>query len=87
MSEQTGIAFRSPGAFWVGIACVSAGVMAHLPDFVAASAMRYHMAGMPMSATMMAGMALIVGGLALTAYGLIPAGGLHRPAAATTCAS
>ena len=80
----TGITYRHAGAFWAGVSCVAAGVMAHLPEFVGARHMHFHMAGMPMSRLMLAGMALIVGGLALTAYGLIPAGGLHRPAAATT---
>jgi putative MFS transporter len=78
--SQTGMAFRSPAAFWTGIACVSAGVLAHLPDFVAARGMRYHMAGMEMSMQMHAGMALIVAGLALTAWGLIPAGSLRASA-------
>lgn len=77
MSDHRGIAFRSVGAFWVGIACVSAGVLAHLPDFVGSRGMHYHMAGMPMSPEMQAGMLLIVAGLALTAYGLIPAGSLR----------
>lgn len=80
MSHHTGITFRSAAAFWTGVACVSAGVMAHLPDFVAARGMRYHMAGMPMSMLMHAGMALIMVGLALTAWGLIPAGSLRSPA-------
>jgi putative MFS transporter len=80
MSHKTGIAFRSAPAFWVGITCVAGGVLAHIPDFVAAGSMHYHMAGMPMSRLMLAGMALIVGGLALTAWGLIPAGSLARPA-------
>lgn len=83
MSHQTGIAFRSPAAFWTGIACVSAGVLSHLPDFVSARAMHYHMAGMEMSMMMHAGMLSIVVGLGLTAWGLIPAGSL-RPHAHPT---
>jgi MFS transporter, putative metabolite:H+ symporter len=78
MSHQTGIAFRSAPAFWAGVTCVAGGVLAHLPDFVAAGEMHYHMASMPMSMQMQAGMLLIVFGLALTAYGLIPAGSLSR---------
>ena len=42
--------------------------------------MHYHVAAMPMSAPMLAGMASILTGLALTAWGLIPAGSLWRPA-------
>ncbi|CAA9340429.1 MAG: Niacin transporter NiaP [uncultured Gemmatimonadetes bacterium] len=81
MSTHTGVALRHAGAFWAGVAMVSAGVLAHLPEFVAASSMGYRMAGMPMSALMTAGMLLIVVGLALAAFGLIPAGSLRKPAA------
>jgi len=45
----------------------------HLPMFIASRAMGYHMAGMPMGAGMEFGMALIVGGVAIAAYGLLPA--------------
>lgn len=82
VSMHTGIEFRHPAAFWAGVAAVSAGVLAHLPDFVGARDMRYQMTGMPMSTPMLAGMLLIVVGLALTAYGLIPFGELWRPRAA-----
>jgi putative MFS transporter len=78
MSSTTGIAFRSAPAFWVGISCVAGGVLAHLPGFVGSASMHYHMAGMPMTPLMLGGMALIVFGLAVTAYGLIPAGSLGR---------
>jgi putative MFS transporter len=80
MSHHTGIAFRSAPAFWAGVSCVAAGVLAHLPDFVGARGMHYHMAGMPMSTQMLAGMLLIIVGLALTAWSLIPPGSLRRPA-------
>jgi putative MFS transporter len=84
-APHTGIEFRSRTAFWLGIACVSAGVLAHFPEFVAAREMHYHMAGMPMSGLMIAGMALILGGLALTAWGVIPTGSFRRaPQAPTT---
>jgi putative MFS transporter len=80
MKHGTGITFRHAGAFWGGVACVAAGVLAHLPEFVGASGMHFHMAGMPMSPLMHGGMALIMVGLVLTAFALIPAGSLHRPA-------
>lgn len=82
MNTHTGVALRHAGAFWAGVAMVAAGVLAHLPEFVAASTMGYRMVGMPMSMMMTAGMALIVVGLALAAFGLIPAGSLRKPAAA-----
>jgi len=80
MKLHTGVEFRHAGAFWAGVTCVSAGVLAHMPDYLAASSMRFRMVGMPMSALMHWGMALIVVGLALTAFGLIPAGSLKKPA-------
>ncbi len=66
------VSFEHPVAFWTGTAAVAAGVLAHFPDYVGSASMRYHMANMPMSPLMLAGMALIVGGMFLTAYGLIP---------------
>lgn len=67
-----GIDFAHPLAFWSGfIACV-AGVVLHLPMYLDAADMHYHMADMPMDAPMITGMALIVVGLAATTYGLVP---------------
>ena len=60
-------------AFVPGCVAVTAGVLLHLPMFLASRAMGYHMAGMPMGAGMELGMALIVGGVAIAAYGLLPA--------------
>jgi len=80
MNQHTGISFRHAGAFWAGIVLVSAGVAAHLPEFVGARDMGYRMAGMPMSMLMHVGMLLILVGLAFAAFGLIPAGSLRQPA-------
>lgn len=77
--RHTGIEFRHAGAFWAGVTLVGAGVLMHLPEFVGARGMGFHMAGMPMSPLMHVGMLLIVLGLGLTVFGLIPAGSL-RPA-------
>ncbi|MEU8122629.1 MFS transporter [Spirillospora sp. NPDC049024] len=69
-----GIAFAHPPAFWTGfIACI-AGVALHLPMYLDSADMHYNMRGMEMDATMLTGMALILAGMALTAYGLIPRG-------------
>jgi thioredoxin reductase len=68
------IAFAHRRAFWFGIAAVSAGVVLHLPTYLAAGDMGYRLAGMPMDPSMKAGMALIVVGIALSAYGLVPRG-------------
>ncbi len=74
-----GVALHHPLAFWVGTLAMMAGVLLHLPEFFAAGEMEYAMGGMPMSRTMLVGMGLIVGGLAVAAYGVIPRGaGLLR---------
>lgn len=66
------ISFHHPIAFWIGCAALVAGVLAHVPMFLMAADMHYHMAGMPMDLTMLVGMGLIPAGLALSAYGLMP---------------
>lgn len=53
---------------------VAAGVVLHLPMFWMGRATHFRLAGMPMSTGMLAGMALIVAGVALSAYGLLPSG-------------
>ncbi|MEH3121383.1 MAG: MFS transporter [Sphingomonas phyllosphaerae] len=59
-------------AFVVGCVAVTIGVVAHLPMFAMARAMHYHLAGMPMDPAMLGGMALIVVGTLVAAYGLLP---------------
>lgn len=59
-------------AFILGCAAVTAGVAAHLPMFLMGRAMHYRLAGMPMDAGMIAGMVLIVAGVAVAGYGLLP---------------
>lgn len=63
---------RSTPAFWIGSLFVVVGVLLHLPMFLMARSMHYMMAGMPMSAGMLWGMAFILGGIAAAAYGLQP---------------
>ena len=72
MSRVDRISFSHPAAFWIGTAAVGGGVLAHLPDFFASAGMGYHMGSMHMSRLMLAGMLLIIGGMALTTYGLMP---------------
>ncbi len=67
-----GVRFTHPAAFAVGVVLLAAGVMMHVPDFLSMSSMDYRMVGMPMSPMMLTGMAAIVGGLALSTYGLVP---------------
>ncbi|VXD01893.1 MFS transporter [Sphingomonas sp. 8AM] len=59
-------------AFVLGCVAVTIGVVAHLPMFAMARAMHYQLAGMPMDNLMVGGMALIVLGTLVAAYGLLP---------------
>ena len=79
MSRVHRISFSHPIAFWCGTAAVGAGVVAHLPAFFASAAMGYRMGNMPMPMLMLAGMMLIIGGMALTTYGLLPSPGTSVP--------
>ncbi len=71
-----GISYGRPVAFWAGIVAVSLGVALHLPMYLEAGDMQYRLVGMSVDAPMIVGMALIVVGLAATAFGLLkqPAG-------------
>ncbi len=59
-------------AFGLGCLAVTAGVILHLPMFVMGRATHYRLAGMPMGVDMLIGMFLIVGGVLVAAYGLLP---------------
>ena len=59
-------------AFWLGTEFILAGVLFHLPDFIAARKMHYCMQCMPMSKLMLCGMGLILTGIPMAAYGLFP---------------
>jgi len=59
-------------AFVLGCVAVTAGVLLHLPMFWMARDMGFRLAGMPMDSGMILGMFLIVGGIAVAAYGLLP---------------
>lgn len=63
---------RSALAFWLGCITVTAGVVLHLPMFLMGRSNGYVLAGMPMDQGMLWGMALIVGGVLLAGYGLLP---------------
>ena len=67
LSERRGL-----WAFVAGVVAVTAGVVLHLPMFLMGREMGYRLSGMPMGGDMIAGMALIVGGVAITCFGLLP---------------
>jgi putative MFS transporter len=59
-------------AFVLGCVAVTAGVCAHLPMFTMARSMHYRLAGTAIDSMMLAGMGLIVVGVLVAAYGLLP---------------
>ena len=59
-------------ALLAGCVAVTAGVLLHLPMFWMARGMGFRLAGMPMDKGMIVGMGLIIGGIAVSAYGLLP---------------
>jgi putative MFS transporter len=63
---------RNSVAFWLGSAAVAAGVLLHLPMVWMARDMGFMLASMPMDSDMLWGMALIVAGIGLACYGLLP---------------
>jgi MFS transporter, putative metabolite:H+ symporter len=62
-----------PAYFWFGAAAVTLGVAFHLPMYIQAAAMNFHLAGMPVDWRMLSGMVFIGGGTAAAWYGLLPA--------------
>jgi MFS transporter, putative metabolite:H+ symporter len=58
--------------FWGGAVLVGAGVLLHVPAYVAARGQHFMMAGMPMGMPMSIGMTLVATGLAVGAWGLLP---------------
>ncbi len=63
---------RHAWAFWLGCSLVSLGVLLHLPMYWMGRDMGFHLQGMPMDAGMYWGMAVILVGIALAAFGLLP---------------
>jgi MFS transporter, putative metabolite:H+ symporter len=73
-SGALGVRFEHPAAFWAGMLACTAGVALHLPMYIGARDMGYRLDGMSPDAPMITGMALIVAGLVLCCYGLVPRG-------------
>ncbi|MDQ6809758.1 MAG: MFS transporter, partial [Verrucomicrobiota bacterium] len=63
---------RGTLAFVFGCVAVTAGVLLHLPMFWMGRTMGFVLAGMPMDPGMIFGMFLIVAGVGVAAYGLLP---------------
>jgi putative MFS transporter len=67
-----GVTFRNAPVFWAGTVACTAGVLLHLPMYIEARKDGYMMAGMQPDVSMLVGMALIVIGLVMSIYGLVP---------------
>ena len=63
---------RGVWAFTLGVVGVTAGVLLHLPMFLMGRMNGFQLAGMKMGSDMLFGMALIIGGVLIAAYGLLP---------------
>ena len=72
-----GVDFHHPGAFWFGMVATTLGVCLHLPMYVQARNMGYHLAGMPVDLPMLIGMFLVAVGFFASFYGLYPRGAEH----------
>ncbi|QIS19599.1 MFS transporter [Nocardia terpenica] len=81
--QPGGEQFSHPVAFWSGVLASVAGVALHLPMYLGARDMGYHLAGMRPDPPMILGMVLILAGLPAALYGLLPrgSGGVRRKAA------
>ncbi|MDB5417905.1 MAG: major facilitator superfamily 1 [Phenylobacterium sp.] len=73
---------RGAWAFWIGCAAVTAGVLAHLPMVWMGRHAGFRLAGMPMDPLMIGGMGLIVAGVAVAGFGLLPRRSLEARAQA-----
>src|SRR3954466_8666527 len=63
---------RGAWVFMAGVLAVTAGGVLHAPMFWMGRPNPFMLYGMPIGWDMVAGMALIIGGVAVAAYGLLP---------------
>jgi len=71
--KKNGVSYEHPLGFWLGIIITTIGVLLQLPMYWMARNDHFRLAGMPMSPEMWVGMGMLVVGVALTAWALIPA--------------
>lgn len=72
MIDNATLADRRLWAFVLGTVAVTIGVVLHLPMFWMGRSMGFRMAGMAMDPGMIAGMWMIIAGVGVAAYGLLP---------------
>ena len=63
---------RGPWVFALGVLAVAAGVLLHMPMFLMGRMTHFRLYGMPMGTDMYLGMATIILGIAIAAFGLLP---------------
>jgi putative MFS transporter len=68
--------------FLLGVALVTVGVLLHIPMYMMGRHMGFRLHGMPMEADMYWGMAAIIVGIGIAAYGLLPRNVAQQRAAA-----
>ena len=72
MNANVFLGRRGVWAFGLGCVAVTIGVLLHIPMFWMGKDMGFKLAGMPMDPGMIFGMFLIVAGIGVAAYGLLP---------------
>jgi MFS transporter, putative metabolite:H+ symporter len=82
-NRLNGSSYEHPVAFWLGVTLTAAGVILQLPMFYMARGMHYHVAYMPVTNVMLAGMGMMFLGLGVTTYSLFPRSRRSRPELST----
>lgn len=67
-----GVTYEHPRAFWLGVLLTTAGTLMQLPMYLMARDVHYRLVGMKVDGTMAGGMALMLTGIGLVAYGVFP---------------
>jgi putative MFS transporter len=71
-ASALGVTFEHRNAFWLGVTAVTLGTILELPEYFGAKSIHYNLAGHPFTSVMKIGMLLMLVGVALVAYGLVP---------------
>lgn len=75
----SGSSYEHPVAFWIGVILTAGGVVMQLPMYFMARSMHYDLAGMAVTNEMLIGMGMMLAGLGVTAYSLLPRRQPPRP--------
>lgn len=72
-TNRKGASYEHPIGFWLGITTTTAGVIVQLPMYWMARHDHFHVAGMPLTPEMWLGMVMMIVGVTLTGWALLPA--------------